>query len=98
MCYPVTAPPRPVAIRTVRHVDRTHGAVAPWHRRRLEGVHHSLIPLAHSCRASCVRPLHEEVRGVSTRKGGVVMKLLFAIRNKVSAQKSLKASAWYFWY
>ncbi|MEU8684791.1 MULTISPECIES: tryptorubin family RiPP precursor [Streptomyces] len=26
------------------------------------------------------------------------MKLLFAIRNKVSAQKSLKASAWYFWY
>ncbi|WP_405885789.1 MULTISPECIES: tryptorubin family RiPP precursor [unclassified Streptomyces] len=26
------------------------------------------------------------------------MKLLFAIRNKVSAQKSLKASAWYLWY
>ncbi|MER6029513.1 MULTISPECIES: tryptorubin family RiPP precursor [unclassified Streptomyces] len=26
------------------------------------------------------------------------MKLLFALRNKVSAQKSLKASAWYFWY
>ncbi|MFE3885471.1 tryptorubin family RiPP precursor [Streptomyces angustmyceticus] len=26
------------------------------------------------------------------------MKILFAIRNKVSAQKSLKASAWYFWY
>ncbi|MER6474964.1 MULTISPECIES: tryptorubin family RiPP precursor [Streptomyces] len=26
------------------------------------------------------------------------MKLLFAIRNKVSAQKSLKASSWYIWY
>ncbi|MEV3858813.1 tryptorubin family RiPP precursor [Streptomyces sp. NPDC050095] len=26
------------------------------------------------------------------------MKLLFALRNKVSANKSLKASAWYFWY
>ncbi|MFI1368896.1 tryptorubin family RiPP precursor [Streptomyces griseochromogenes] len=26
------------------------------------------------------------------------MKLLFALRNKVSAQKSLKKSAWYFWY
>ncbi|MEU8034460.1 tryptorubin family RiPP precursor [Streptomyces sp. NPDC049099] len=38
------------------------------------------------------------MRDVSTLKGGAVMKLLFAIRNKVSAQKSLKASAWYFWY
>jgi hypothetical protein len=38
------------------------------------------------------------VRDISTLKGGAVMKLLFAIRNKVSAQKSLKASAWYFWY
>ncbi|WP_442809725.1 tryptorubin family RiPP precursor [Streptomyces sp. NBC_01335] len=26
------------------------------------------------------------------------MKLLFAIRNKVAATKSLKASAWYIWY
>ncbi|WP_218160191.1 tryptorubin family RiPP precursor [Streptomyces sp. ok210] len=26
------------------------------------------------------------------------MKLLFAIRNKVAASKSLKASAWYLWY
>ncbi|WP_405559047.1 MULTISPECIES: tryptorubin family RiPP precursor [unclassified Streptomyces] len=26
------------------------------------------------------------------------MKLLFAIRNKVAAGKSLKASAWYIWY
>ncbi|MFD9412381.1 tryptorubin family RiPP precursor [Streptomyces sp. NPDC059989] len=24
--------------------------------------------------------------------------MLFAIRNAVSGQKSLKASAWYFWY
>ncbi|MFI8003523.1 tryptorubin family RiPP precursor [Streptomyces sp. NPDC086010] len=26
------------------------------------------------------------------------MKLLFSIRNKVAAGKSLKASAWYIWY
>ncbi|MET8291488.1 tryptorubin family RiPP precursor [Streptomyces sp. NPDC005132] len=26
------------------------------------------------------------------------MKLLFSIRNKVAAGKSLKASAWYLWY
>ncbi|MFF1399772.1 tryptorubin family RiPP precursor [Streptomyces sp. NPDC058287] len=26
------------------------------------------------------------------------MKLLFAIRNKATARKSLKASAWYLWY
>ncbi|MER5548570.1 tryptorubin family RiPP precursor [Streptomyces sp. NPDC001118] len=26
------------------------------------------------------------------------MKLLFAIRNKVAATKSLKANAWYLWY
>ncbi|MER6329528.1 tryptorubin family RiPP precursor [Streptomyces sp. NPDC014983] len=26
------------------------------------------------------------------------MKLLFAIRNKVAASKSLKANAWYIWY
>ncbi|MEU2732770.1 tryptorubin family RiPP precursor [Streptomyces griseoviridis] len=26
------------------------------------------------------------------------MKLLFAMRNKVAARKSLKASAWYIWY
>ncbi|MEV7203519.1 MULTISPECIES: tryptorubin family RiPP precursor [Streptomyces] len=26
------------------------------------------------------------------------MKLLFAIRNKIAAGKSLKASAWYIWY
>jgi len=26
------------------------------------------------------------------------MKLLFAIRNKVSAHKSLKSKAWYIWY
>ncbi|MFD0377999.1 tryptorubin family RiPP precursor [Streptomyces sp. NPDC059525] len=26
------------------------------------------------------------------------MKILFAIRNAVSGQKSLKKSAWYFWY
>ncbi|MEV0741458.1 MULTISPECIES: tryptorubin family RiPP precursor [unclassified Streptomyces] len=26
------------------------------------------------------------------------MKLLFAVRNKVAARKSLKASAWYLWY
>ncbi|WP_220378314.1 tryptorubin family RiPP precursor [Streptomyces alanosinicus] len=38
------------------------------------------------------------MRDISTLEGGVVMKLLFALRNKVSAQKSLKASAWYFWY
>ncbi|AZS83165.1 hypothetical protein ELQ87_01805 [Streptomyces griseoviridis] len=32
------------------------------------------------------------------RTGGAVMKLLFAMRNKVAARKSLKASAWYIWY
>ncbi|MET7536061.1 MULTISPECIES: tryptorubin family RiPP precursor [Streptomyces] len=26
------------------------------------------------------------------------MKLLFAIRNKAAARKSLKANAWYLWY
>ncbi|MFJ2608541.1 tryptorubin family RiPP precursor [Streptomyces sp. NPDC091279] len=26
------------------------------------------------------------------------MKLLFAVRNRVAARKSLKASAWYLWY
>ncbi|MFB9396753.1 tryptorubin family RiPP precursor [Streptomyces echinatus] len=26
------------------------------------------------------------------------MKLLFAIRNRVAANKSLKANAWYLWY
>ncbi|MFF3908525.1 tryptorubin family RiPP precursor [Streptomyces sp. NPDC001848] len=26
------------------------------------------------------------------------MKLLFAVRNKVAARKSLKANAWYLWY
>ncbi|MER7229240.1 MULTISPECIES: tryptorubin family RiPP precursor [Streptomyces] len=26
------------------------------------------------------------------------MKLLFAIRNRVAAGKSLKANAWYIWY
>ncbi|WP_405849764.1 tryptorubin family RiPP precursor [Streptomyces sp. NBC_01518] len=26
------------------------------------------------------------------------MRLLFAVRNKVAARKSLKASAWYLWY
>ncbi|MFJ2813360.1 tryptorubin family RiPP precursor [Streptomyces sp. NPDC087294] len=26
------------------------------------------------------------------------MKLLFAVRNRVAARKSLKASAWYIWY
>ncbi|MET7681595.1 MULTISPECIES: tryptorubin family RiPP precursor [unclassified Streptomyces] len=26
------------------------------------------------------------------------MKLLFAIRNKVSARQSLKSKAWYLWY
>ncbi|WP_425088122.1 tryptorubin family RiPP precursor [Streptomyces cyanogenus] len=26
------------------------------------------------------------------------MKLLFALRNRVAAAKSLKANAWYFWY
>ncbi|MFE4449613.1 tryptorubin family RiPP precursor [Streptomyces sp. NPDC056796] len=26
------------------------------------------------------------------------MKLLFAIRNKVAATRSLKANAWYIWY
>ncbi|MEU3957435.1 MULTISPECIES: tryptorubin family RiPP precursor [Streptomyces] len=26
------------------------------------------------------------------------MKLLFAIRNRVAATKSLKANAWYLWY
>ncbi|MEV7128602.1 tryptorubin family RiPP precursor [Streptomyces sp. NPDC093260] len=31
-------------------------------------------------------------------EGGAVMKLLFAVRNKVTARKSLKASAWYIWY
>ncbi|MEU7051889.1 tryptorubin family RiPP precursor, partial [Streptomyces eurythermus] len=29
--------------------------------------------------------------------GGAVMKLLFAIRNRVAAAKSLKANAWYLW-
>lgn len=32
----------------------------------------------------------------STRR--CTMKLLFSIRNKVAAGKSLKASAWYIWY
>ncbi|MFI0805844.1 tryptorubin family RiPP precursor [Streptomyces echinatus] len=31
-------------------------------------------------------------------RGGAVMKLLFAIRNRVAANKSLKANAWYLWY
>ncbi|WP_160311127.1 tryptorubin family RiPP precursor [Streptacidiphilus anmyonensis] len=31
-------------------------------------------------------------------RGGEVMKLLFAVRNTVCANKSLKAAAWYFWY
>ncbi|MFC9298348.1 tryptorubin family RiPP precursor [Streptomyces sp. NPDC057010] len=31
-------------------------------------------------------------------RGGAAMKMLFAIRNAVSGHKSLKASAWYFWY
>ncbi|WP_373300808.1 tryptorubin family RiPP precursor [Streptomyces hiroshimensis] len=31
-------------------------------------------------------------------RGGTAMKLLFAVRNAVSGQKSLKASAWYIWY
>ncbi|WP_425424513.1 tryptorubin family RiPP precursor [Streptomyces katrae] len=31
-------------------------------------------------------------------RGGTAMKILFAIRNAVSGQKSLKKSAWYFWY
>ncbi|WP_370335179.1 tryptorubin family RiPP precursor [Catenulispora sp. MAP5-51] len=26
------------------------------------------------------------------------MKVLFALRNSVAARKSMKASAWYFWY
>ncbi|MFF4014736.1 tryptorubin family RiPP precursor [Streptomyces sp. NPDC001843] len=26
------------------------------------------------------------------------MRILFAVRNKVAARKSLKANAWYFWY
>ncbi|MFJ4895998.1 tryptorubin family RiPP precursor [Streptomyces sp. NPDC088788] len=26
------------------------------------------------------------------------MKILFAVRNKVAASKSLKNSAWYLWY
>ncbi|MFD1275929.1 tryptorubin family RiPP precursor [Streptomyces kaempferi] len=26
------------------------------------------------------------------------MRLLFSIRNKVAASRSLKASAWYLWY
>ncbi|MET9450175.1 MULTISPECIES: tryptorubin family RiPP precursor [Streptomyces] len=26
------------------------------------------------------------------------MKLLFALRNRVAAAKSLKANAWYLWY
>ncbi|MCZ1006524.1 tryptorubin family RiPP precursor [Streptomyces lydicus] len=63
-----------------------------------KGIHHSLIALVQPLRASSARPPHEEVRDISTQKGGAVMKILFAIRNKVSAQKSLKASAWYFWY
>ncbi|MEU5092524.1 tryptorubin family RiPP precursor [Streptomyces sp. NPDC021356] len=32
------------------------------------------------------------------QRGNALMKLLFAVRNKVSARKSLKASAWYIWY
>ncbi|MFI0163007.1 tryptorubin family RiPP precursor [Streptomyces sp. NPDC017095] len=31
-------------------------------------------------------------------RGGAAMKLLFAIRNRVAATKSLKANAWYLWY
>ncbi|MFJ6787696.1 tryptorubin family RiPP precursor [Streptomyces angustmyceticus] len=69
-----------------------------WNGPPDKSVHHSLIALVQPFRAGSARPPHEEVRDISTQKGGAVMKILFAIRNKVSAQKSLKASAWYFWY
>lgn len=32
---------------------------------------------------------------VSLNSGGVVMKALFALKNKLSSQKSLKSYAWY---
>ncbi|WP_158690402.1 tryptorubin family RiPP precursor [Streptomyces sp. PsTaAH-124] len=42
-------------------------------------------------------PGHGASRATPNRKESA-MKLLFAVRNKVSARKSLKASAWYIWY
>nr|WP_285563194.1 tryptorubin family RiPP precursor [Streptomyces hygroscopicus] len=48
------------------------------------------------------RDLHglarDDTRHPAHSRGGAVMKLLFAIRNKVAASKSLKANAWYIWY
>ncbi|SEB93745.1 hypothetical protein SAMN04490357_0772 [Streptomyces misionensis] len=43
-------------------------------------------------------PPREDARHPPIPKGGAEMKLLFSIRNKVAAGKSLKASAWYIWY
>lgn len=62
------------------------------------GVDHLLIVVGEHGEASCARSSQGGVRDISALEGGVVMKLLFALRNKVSAQKSLKKSAWYFWY
>jgi hypothetical protein len=39
-----------------------------------------------------------ESRYVPTPKEGAVMKLLVAIRNRMSANQSLKSKAWYLWY
>jgi hypothetical protein len=46
---------------------------------------------------------HRNQRGVHVRtalpgRKGTKMKVLFAVRNAVFAQKSLKASVWYLWY
>ncbi|MFE9608277.1 tryptorubin family RiPP precursor [Streptomyces sp. NPDC006012] len=60
------------------------------------------MPCLGSLTGPPARDLHRPVRDVTrhspTPTGGAVMKLLFAIRNKVAASKSLKANAWYLWY
>jgi hypothetical protein len=40
----------------------------------------------------------DAIRQHITTGGRTPMKVLFALRNSVAARKSMKASAWYFWY
>ncbi|MGW0877076.1 tryptorubin family RiPP precursor [Streptomyces sp. NPDC002740] len=35
---------------------------------------------------------------ITLSNGDALMKILFSLRNRVAAGKSLKASAWYLWY
>ena len=40
----------------------------------------------------------DAIRQQFTTGGRTPMKVLFALRNTIAARKSMKASAWYFWY